>query len=76
MRTETQQIKYKGAIWVGGLRAVAWHFGVLEITEKVLLIHDNLHGTFIHLHESTTTDLPTIDINTGDDIYKIRIIEE
>jgi hypothetical protein len=32
-------------------------------------------GTYISYHTSTSTGIPTIDINRGIDIYKIRIVK-
>ena len=48
-----------------------------NLTKESLHIRDNLYklpdGTYINYHPSTSTKIPTIDINKGGIIYKIRI---
>jgi hypothetical protein len=48
-----------------------------DITRGAQHIQGNLYklpdGTYINFHNSTSTGIPTIDINKGGMIYKIRI---
>jgi hypothetical protein len=48
-----------------------------NLTNGAQHIHGNLYklpdGTYINFHNSTSTGIPTIDINRGGVIYKIRI---
>ena len=48
-----------------------------DLTKGAQHIRDNLYklpdGTYINYHSSTVNGLPTIDINKGGHIYKIRV---